>query len=96
MRTFIHVTDIARSFIFAIDNIDKMNNNIYNVGHETMNFSKQEVCQKIVDKTDAFVHFEEIGEDADKRNYIVSYFTNVYPTKCLTIKSSNVFRNKNK
>ena len=73
MRTFIHVTDIARSFIFAIDNIDKMNNNIYNVGHETMNFSKQEVCQKIVDKTDAFVHFEEIGEDADKRNYIVSY-----------------------
>ena len=50
-----------------------MVDNVYNVGHDTMNFSKQEVCQMIVDKTGAFVHFEEIGEDADKRNYIVSY-----------------------
>ena len=73
MRTFIHVSDIADSFVFAINNIDKMVNNVYNVGHESMNHSKQLVCQMIVDKTGAFVHFEEIGEDADKRNYIVSY-----------------------
>lgn len=73
MRTFIHVSDIADSFIFAINNTEKMINNVYNVGHESMNYSKQDVCQMIVDKTGAFVHFEEIGEDADKRNYIVSY-----------------------
>jgi hypothetical protein len=24
-------------------------------------------------KTGAFIHYEEIGEDADKRNYVVSY-----------------------
>tara|TARA_R110002074_G_scaffold73565_2_gene168866 strand:+ start:2969 stop:3904 length:936 start_codon:yes stop_codon:yes gene_type:complete len=73
MRTFIHVSDISESFVFAIKNVDKMINNVYNVGHESMNFSKQEVCDMIVSKTKAFVHFEEIGEDADKRNYIVSY-----------------------
>ena len=27
----------------------------------------------IAERTGAFIHFEEIGEDADKRNYIVSY-----------------------
>jgi nucleoside-diphosphate-sugar epimerase len=38
-----------------------------------MNYSKEEVCNMIKSRTDAFIHFEEIGEDADKRDYIVSY-----------------------
>jgi nucleoside-diphosphate-sugar epimerase len=67
MRTFIHVTDIANSFV------DKMIDNVYNVGSDSMNYSKEQVCNKIAEKTGAFVHFEEIGEDADKRNYVVSY-----------------------
>jgi len=73
MRTFIHVSDIAESFIFAIDNLNKMIDNVYNVGDDSMNYSKEEVCNMIKSKTDAFIHFEEIGEDADKRNYVVSY-----------------------
>jgi len=73
MRTFIHVSDIAESFLFAIQNIDQMKNNVYNVGADSMNYSKEQVCNMIADKTGAFIHFEEIGSDADKRNYIVSY-----------------------
>lgn len=73
MRTFIHVSDIADSFIFAIENIDDMRDNVYNVGSDTMNYSKEDVCKMIAKKTDAFIHFEEIGSDADKRNYVVSY-----------------------
>jgi len=73
MRTFIHVSDIAESFVFAIDNLNKMIDNVYNVGDDSMNYSKEEVCNMISSKTNAFIHFEEIGEDADKRNYIVSY-----------------------
>tara|TARA_R100001086_G_scaffold188737_1_gene106631 strand:+ start:632 stop:1567 length:936 start_codon:yes stop_codon:yes gene_type:complete len=73
MRTFIHVSDIADSFIFALNNIADMRNNVYNVGDDSMNFSKEQVCDMIADKTGAFIHFEEIGQDADKRNYKVSY-----------------------
>ena len=73
MRTFIHVSDIARCFIFGMNNVDKMINNVYNVGDDSMNFSKEAVCNMIGSRTNAFIHYEEIGEDADKRNYFVSY-----------------------
>ena len=73
MRTFIHVADIANSFVFATKNLNKMVGNVYNVGSDTMNYSKEAVCRMIERKTNAFIHFEEIGEDADKRNYVVSY-----------------------
>lgn len=72
-RTFIHVYDIARSIYFAIINSNKMVGNIYNVGNEKMNFTKQEVAEKIKKKIDFYLHYAEIGEDPDKRNYFVSY-----------------------
>ena len=73
MRTFIHVSDIAESFIFAINNLDDMIDNVYNVGDDLMNYSKEEICDMVGSKTNAFIHYEEIGKDADRRNYIVSY-----------------------
>lgn len=73
MRTFIHVSDMANAFMLAVNNLDKMVNNVYNVGDDSMNYSKEAICNQVAHKTNAFIHFEEIGEDADKRNYIVSY-----------------------
>jgi len=73
MRTFIHVHDIARSFLFALNNLDKMVGNVYNVGCDTMNFSKREVCEKIQAVTPYFLHLADIGSDADQRDYVVSY-----------------------
>ena len=73
MRTFIHVSDMSNAFMLAVNNVDKMINNVYNIGDDSMNHSKEEVCRMVAYKTGAFIHFEEIGEDADKRNYIVSY-----------------------
>ncbi|MBX4192570.1 NAD(P)-dependent oxidoreductase [Candidatus Parcubacteria bacterium] len=73
MRTFIHVYDIARSFLFAIDNRSKMQGHVYNVGNESMNFSKRHICDLIASKTGAYVHYADVGEDQDKRNYTVSY-----------------------
>ncbi len=73
MRTFIHVHDIARSFLFALENADKMSGQVFNVGTETMNFSKAQVCEMVRRKVDHYLHFADIGEDADKRNYVVSY-----------------------
>ena len=42
-RTFIHVDDVARAFIMAIEKYDEMRGEIYNVGNEGMNYTKMEV-----------------------------------------------------
>jgi nucleoside-diphosphate-sugar epimerase len=73
MRTFIHVRDIASSFIFAIENQEKMGGQVYNVGGNELNFSKKEICNKIQDKAPYYLHLADIGSDADKRDYVVSY-----------------------
>jgi|TARA_B100000214_G_scaffold350934_1_gene304976 nucleoside-diphosphate-sugar epimerase len=73
MRTFIHIRDIAKSFLFAIDNQDKMKNEVFNVGDWSMNYSKRDVCEMIQKKTDCFVHYADFDGDADKRDYVVSY-----------------------
>ncbi len=74
MRTFIHVHDMGRSFKFAIDNADKMRGEVYNIGSNKMNHSKKEICELIKSQVDnAYMHYADIGEDADKRNYVVSY-----------------------
>jgi nucleoside-diphosphate-sugar epimerase len=73
MRTFIHVRDMARSFIFAIKNYDKMKNEVYNVGDSRQNLSKEDVCLMIRKQFDYYLHFAEVGKDVDQRNYMVSY-----------------------
>lgn len=73
MRTFIHVHDMGRAFVFGIKNRDKMVNNVFNVGSVKMNYSKQDICELIKQQTNAYVHYADVGEDADKRNYVVSY-----------------------
>lgn len=72
-RTFIHVYDMARSFLFAIENHDKMIGSVYNMGSEKLNYSKKEVCEIIAKKTGAYFHFAEVGTDEDKRDYEVSF-----------------------
>lgn len=73
MRTFIHVRDMANAFLFAIDNHDRMKSQIYNIGGDHMNHSKREVCEMIAKETGAYVHYAAVGQDADKRDYAVSY-----------------------
>lgn len=72
-RTFIHVRDMAESFIFAIENFDKIKDNVFNVGNESMNFTKEDVARKIQSKVNFHLHFADFGKDPDQRNYEVSY-----------------------
>jgi nucleoside-diphosphate-sugar epimerase len=72
-RTFVHVRDMARSFVFALEAWDRLKDDVYNVGHETMNFTKEDVARKILEHVDYYLHFAEVGHDADQRNYEVSY-----------------------
>ncbi|MBA3488157.1 MAG: SDR family oxidoreductase [Longispora sp.] len=72
-RTFVHVIDMARSIVFALDNWANVVNDVYNIGHESMNFTKVELARKILDHVDYYLYFAEMGSDADKRDYEVSY-----------------------
>ncbi len=72
-RNYIHVRDIARAFIFALDHFDRMKGQAYNVGLSNANLSKKELCEKIQEHVKEFYFFESpIGQDPDKRDYIVS------------------------
>lgn len=73
MRTFIHVEDIASSFIYALKNVGQFKSNVFNVGDNNMNYSKKQICEIVRDKIGGFVHYADIGSDGDKRNYIVDY-----------------------
>jgi nucleoside-diphosphate-sugar epimerase len=73
-RNFIHVRDVSRAFLHVINNFESMKNQIYNVGLSNANLSKLELCEVIKKQVpDFFVYLEApIGEDPDKRDYIVS------------------------
>ena len=72
-RNYIHVRDVTRAVIHGIQNFDTMKNEPYNVGLSDANLSKLELCQKIKEHIPDFVFMDApIGEDPDKRNYIVS------------------------
>ena len=73
MRTFIHVRDMARAFMFALENYDRMRGEIYNVGDNDMNYSKEQICDLIKSKIDFYLHFADFDHDLDQRDYVVSY-----------------------
>lgn len=72
-RTFIHVQDMARSFLFAIDHAGQMKDGIFNVGSDSENLTKEDVALMIREKIKYFLHFAEIGTDEDQRNYAVDF-----------------------
>ena len=72
-RNYIHVRDVARAFEHVMDNFEAMKNQAYNVGLSDANISKLQLCAKIKEQVPDFVNLEApIGEDPDKRDYIVS------------------------
>ena len=72
-RNFIHVRDVARAFIHAMDNFETMKGGPYNVGLSDANLSKLELCERIKKHLPRFTFLEApVGQDVDKRDYIVS------------------------
>ena len=72
-RNYIHVRDVMRVFLHAINNYGKMKGQIYNVGLSDANVSKKELCQAIQKHLPEFVFLDApVGKDPDQRNYIVS------------------------
>lgn len=72
-RNYIHIRDVVGAFIYGIENWDKLKNEVYNLGLSSANLSKKELCEKIQEfLPDFYFTSAEIGEDPDKRDYIVS------------------------
>jgi len=72
-RNYIHIRDVSRAFIHVIEKFDSMKDEPYNVGLSDANLSKLELCAKIKEQLPDFVYLEApVGEDPDKRDYIVS------------------------
>lgn len=72
-RTFIHVHDMSRAVLFTLDNWDRMVDNVYNIGQNSMNYTKEDIVGLLRTRLDFMVHFAEVGTDLDKRDYEVSY-----------------------
>ncbi|MDP1682698.1 MAG: NAD(P)-dependent oxidoreductase [Burkholderiales bacterium] len=72
-RNYIHVRDVMRVFMHALNNYDTMKGQIYNVGLSDANVSKKELCEHIAKHVPEFVYLDApVGKDPDQRNYIVS------------------------
>ena len=72
-RNYIHVRDVARAFLHALDHFDAMKGQPYNVGLSDANLSKMELCLEIQKQVPDFTIMEApVGKDPDQRNYIVS------------------------
>jgi nucleoside-diphosphate-sugar epimerase len=72
-RNFIHVRDVADCMLHCIAHAEAMQGRPYNVGLDSANLSKEELALKVKQHVPGFyIHFAPIGQDPDKRNYIVS------------------------
>lgn len=72
-RNYLHVKDVSRAFLHAINNFNKMKGEVYNVGLSEANLSKRELCEQIKIFVPDFVFMDAlVGKDPDQRNYIVS------------------------
>jgi nucleoside-diphosphate-sugar epimerase len=71
-RNYIHIRDVARAFMHAMNLFESMKGSPYNVGLSDANLSKAELCGRIALQIPSFVYLEaSVGEDPDKRDYIV-------------------------
>lgn len=72
-RNYIHVRDVVRVFQHGLEHFQEMRGRPYNAGLDDANLSKLELCAIIRKHLPRFVFVEaSIGEDPDKRDYIVS------------------------
>ena len=72
-RNYIHVKDIVDAFVFAINNFDKLKNNIYNLGLSSANITKIQLAKKIKKYIkDLNIRIIKNRKDPDKRDYYVS------------------------
>lgn len=74
-RTFIHVKDMAKCFIFMLERLisGQPTDKVYNAGSSSSNMTKRELAEYIKSKTGCHVFYGDVGKDMDQRDYEVDY-----------------------
>lgn len=71
-RTFIHIEDAAECYLFAMNNFSAMKGGIWNAGGNSLNFSKDEIAEKIRREVEFSIVNSEL-RDKDLRHFIVNF-----------------------
>ena len=72
-RTFIHVRDMARAFLFGLERFGELEGGVYNAGSERLNLTKDEIARLLLERQPFFLTYGPVGADEDRRDYAVSY-----------------------
>ncbi len=71
LRNYIHVEDVVKAFIFTLNNFSKLRNNIFNLGNDKLNCTKEDLAKKIQRFIPGIPINNISGDDPDRRNYRV-------------------------
>jgi nucleoside-diphosphate-sugar epimerase len=71
-RTFLHVKDAIRAYVFTLKRFGKMKGRIFNVGDNRMNLSKMDIAQSVQKHTHCKIIDSDM-KDFDTRNFVISF-----------------------
>ena len=71
-RTFIHIDDAVLGYIFALDHSSNMKGSVYNIGGDSLNFSKLEIAEAVKKQIDHTIIDSEV-KDKDFRHFIIDF-----------------------
>ena len=71
-RTFLHIQDAIAAYVFTLDHLDAMKHGIFNVGSESMNFTKMEIANAVKEETGCSIIDSEM-KDFDTRNFVIAF-----------------------
>ena len=72
-RDYLYIGDVAKAFIFCLENFKQLKEEIYNIKLSGVNLTKKELCEEIKKQIPSFVFPEAaFSQDPDKRDYVVS------------------------
>lgn len=72
LRSVVHVRDIARSIMFAVNNRESMQGQTFNVSSSESAFTKEQIARRIKKHVNCCLQFAELDSSLDGRDYHLS------------------------
>jgi nucleoside-diphosphate-sugar epimerase len=71
-RTFIHISDLAKGYLFAMNNAAHMRGGVYNMGTSGLNFTKRKIANLVSSVVQCEIIIAQTG-DKDVRDFLVQF-----------------------